>query len=398
MNIANIARPLAIVGALLTLLLSQGSMPNAAHAYEFYTGGACSKLKWDHDPWFRLSTISFTGDFSRDAVREPGNTVSYVGGQSLDFNWSTFNGNAAFRNGTNEVYAASLAQWDVEKFTGWARLLSNYATCKIIETDIIFDSADLWYRGVPSDYGFDYWDATYTLNINGQDRVSLRQTALHELLHAAGLRHEDNTWAIMNYGDRPWATHVEEGQMSPLPDDRRGLRVLYPSGFPENDVAVVNHYVKYDDLSSEGVPRQRRLCAAISGDGFESSAYSSLCATSPSFFVCPGDRIYTRFSIANYSTNPTTVDERLYFSSDTTLQTYLDTPSATVWQESLGAGRHHREAHSFVVPADLFANRAYNLIMHLDSDLGSEYEGNNWIPLRGQIITSGSCNPAFHHN
>lgn len=393
-----ITRLLAITGALLTMVFSQGLQPTDANAYEFFTGGACSKLKWASDPLFELSTISFPGQLSRSAIHDPGNTIENIGGHWLDFGWTTFNGNAAFKNGDNEVYAASFAQWDMENFAGWARVRKNYVTCKITEADIVLDSDDLWYRGVPEDYGFNYWESPYWLTINGQSRKSMRQVALHELLHAAGLKHEDNTWAIMNYGDYPWTNRQPEHQMAPLPDDRRGLRVLYPNNVTENDVAIVNHYVNYDSVSSNGVPRQRRLCRGSGGNEFSDSMFDSYCGKPVKFFVCPGDRIYTRFSIANYSTSSTTVQQRLYFSSDTNLQTFIDTKSDTVWSKSLGAGRHHREGHSFEVPADLFTGNVYNLIMHLESDLPNEYEGNNWIPLRGQIVTAANCNPAFHND
>src|SRR5262249_26748144 len=61
--------------------------------------------------------------------------------------------------------------------------------------------------------------------------------ALHELGHVLGLNHEDRWMATMNsfYPDSGPVGHGKEAD--PLPDDRAGVRFLYPDGTIETDIA-----------------------------------------------------------------------------------------------------------------------------------------------------------------
>lgn len=380
----------------IAILATLACLPAAerALAYEVSHHNLCNGVTWYSNPSFRIATVSFDTAGRRAAIYDTVSTIGLVGDQTLDFSLGQYPGTwTALGNEHNDVFAAPFSQYDMADYAGWTRRKYRPFTCRFDEADVIFDSGDPFVFGIPENHDKPFWWTGYREGPNGTKY--LRMVSLHEFLHAAGLGHEDNTWAIMNYESYPWRNRSTDQMMAPLPDDRRGLRFLYPSSGTERNVAVVNTYVDVSQVGSDGAANGRKLCMAAAGGGFSAGNFppADYYCSDPSFVhVCPGDRVYTRFSIANDGTVAADVDERLYFSSDFELSPD-DIPSPTIWSKSVDGGKHFRDGHSFAVPAGLVAEKTYYLILKLESDLVSESSlQDNWIPAGGGWVKgTASC-------
>ena len=359
-------------------------------AYELDHHNGCDKVRWKVNPTFRFNTESFDTLTKRNAVYDPTAAIGQVGDQHFSIGYDLYNGSASLGNDHNDILATPLANWNRAALGGLARVRHRLSTCYYREIDVLFDSDDLWVYGVPADYGLDYWTTGYTEGPSGSK--FLRMTSLHELLHVAGLKHETNAWAIMNYGNYPWRNTARQYQMSPLPDDRRGLRRIYTASETEQNVAVVTTYINPNDVSKSGIPRGNELCRATGGDGFSAGIFDPSCGVPKKLTLCPGDLIYARFAIANDSTLAVTVEKHLYFSTDPILS-WNDAKSYSTSSRSLDAGKDFREWATFTVPQDVFPGQSYYLIAALESDLPmDENSTDNWIPTNRELIKiSNSC-------
>ena len=362
-----------------------------ADAYEFISDNNCSSYHWTNDPLFHINEVSFPTTAKKKAIYEVGNTIEQIGGSAFDLTWS-YDGSMDlnFNNNRNDVYLASLSNWNLGRYSGWARSSKNTSNCTFKQVDVIFDADDPWVYLTPADHGKNYWRTG--LRGGPNNTMYLRMTAIHEFLHTAGLSHEDNVWSQMNYVNRPWRTESSELQMSPLPDDRRAVRQLYPAGTYEENVAVVTTYADFSKVSSTGAATGRLLCEAAAGSGYSAGIFDAFCANSNVLHVCPGDLIYTRFTLVNDSTIPATVEKHLYFSTDAVLS-WNDAMSSTTSSRTLQPGTHFREWGTYSVPWDLFPGQVYYLIAALESDLTHDRSASdNWIPLNSTLVmASTSC-------
>lgn len=337
----------------------------------------CAYAKWDQDIPIGFIDVSFSTDFVRAAVEEPGLRINAVDGQSLDFiHWSVFGDNAPSSH-RNEIWKSSGLGQGVIAMTS-----RRYSFCKPAEADIIFATSAQagWHHGEPGHYGTNYWQRTDTQSVK-----YLRHQALHELLHVAGFEHEDNDYSFTNHGQRPWAHRGAGYQAEPLPTDRRGLRVVYDTSGGEPDVGVLNTHVIANNSGGIGAMN----CYPSTGNNFSQFwSGSGFCGNSFSNQVCPGDRVYTSYTAVNYGTWSTETTQRLHFSANSVLGN-ADTVSPTEWEEGLAAGRVEHQRHSFIVP-DIPAG-TYWPIIEIDTFLPEESTWNNWIPLRRQIVVPSSC-------
>lgn len=361
-----------------------------AGAYELNQHNGCTKVRWEFNPTFRLNTLSFNTVAKRESMYDPAAAIGQVGDQYFSIGFNLYSGSVSLGNGHHDLFAAPLANWNLQNFGGLTRIKYRWPTCYFKEIDVVFDSDDLWAVGVPADYGLDYWTTGYLEGPNGSK--FLRMTSLHEFLHVAGLEHETNSWAIMNYGNYPWRNTERRYQMSPLPDDRRGLRRIYMANGSEQNVAILTTYINPNDVSVNGVPRGNELCRASGGDGFSAGIFDPSCGVPKKLTACPGDLIYARFAIANDSTVGVTVDKHLYFSTDPILS-WNDTMSYSTSSRSLDAGKDFRDWATFTVPQGVFPGQSYYLIAALESDLPmDESSTDNWIPTNRELIKiSNNC-------
>ena len=216
------------------------------------------------------------------------------------------------------------------------------------------------------------------------DRTShdswFRQTYLHELLHAFGLDHTDDIYAMTNYGNRPWinmgSDTYRDDAVAPLPDDAAGLRHLYPQpGADHAEVALTNTWYDPTDVTN-GAAAGDLLCAPSLGTAFKTDLFSvTACATggpqSGDDEVCAGDTLLTRFTLANYSTESITYTIRLYFSTD------LQHSWNDIISPSTSNGWQAREISdlksvSWEVPAALYATNPPSAIVRMAVNHGVE--------------------------
>lgn len=367
----------------MAVFMLAGFITTSVYAYNKVSNQFCSEIQWASDKTFEINTISFNCSESRDAVKDPARRINAVGDQWFDFSWSETS-SAGRMNFQSEVWADPLDN-DTLAVTYY-----SWMGCQFFEVDIIFNSDFIWDVDSPTKY----WMADQT---NQSGDYYLRPVALHELLHAVGLDHEDDAYSFMNYGIFPWANRDDLHEMiEPLPDDRQGLRAIYESSGSECDAAVLNTWVDKEDIINDSngdpVAIQKLLCKPGGGEGFSDldyyTFYDNYCGddqSSSANYVCPGDYIYTRFTIANYSTVDLTFTEELWFSANTEWSTN-DTQSSDTYTRSVSANTSHRDGRKFRVPNSLSPGTVYYPIIKINqSSCTEEAYRNNWIPLTGKI-------------
>lgn len=372
-------RPSRLFNLLSTLVLTLAicGAPQALAYERIDLPWPCGSAKWGSDPTFGFMQISFPTAFTRAAVREPGQRINAVGGQSLDLNgWGVYGDNTPTKN-RNEIWKTSGLGPSVSGLTS-----NRYSLCKIKESDVMFPTTaqNNWHHGEPEDYGDNYWQTTDT-----GSRKYLRHTALHELLHASGFNHEDNDYSFTNYGQRPWGHRGDGYQAEPLPDDRQGLRHSYGNGGSELDVGVLNTHV----IPTSSIGLGFINCSPSAGTGFAPTwDLAGSCGNDFSKELCPGDRVYTAYMVVNYSTQAVHTYQRLYFSTGSWLS-QDDVPSSSVHQHSINAGSERHRNHSFFVP-NLPAG-TYWPIVEVTTGHNEESTWNNWIPLPDKITIPDDC-------
>jgi hypothetical protein len=205
------------------------AMPQSAWAYGWQTCDG-KRIRYGNQ-WTNMyiSTTSFPAGSSWDARLQ--NAMWHwnnVKGSTWDFYVRRdTDGTHNRSNGRNEIYFDSSLSGSILAVTrkryhcywafGW-----RYG---IDETDIGFNSNRSWTTG----------DLNYS---NLGSPSSFEGVALHELGHALGLNHEDRWMATMNSYYPNSGTIGRRKEWDPLPDDRAGVRFLYPDGTSERDVGA----------------------------------------------------------------------------------------------------------------------------------------------------------------
>ena len=364
----------------LFIFIATALLATDAFAYQLYKTSSCKSGKhWNNDPTFGLDSTSFPNNFFKDAIKHPAGRVGAIGGQSFDIaTWKTRT-IVSMGNLKNDVWHGPL--WGKNKDAlMWTARMSFF--CSLTEVDIVLNADRDFLFGTPTDHGLDYWR---TGKSHDGDHF-VRTAVLHEWLHAAGLVHVSNSYAMQNYGHLPWQNSGNSAMAEPLADDARGLRALYGDGTAESDVTVLTTWYDKDFLQN-GAATQRSLCQPAVGHEFSDSQFNTYCSKEEDTTACPGDRVYTRFAIVNRRTGGAVeLTERLYFSTDSELDDN-DAVSPTVWLRTVN--KNFREGHSFIVP-DL-PSGTYWPIIKVSGDFTQETYNDDWIPLRGQITVPLHC-------
>ncbi len=369
-------KPIRILYLVLIAFFFVDTAPS--FAYSLWTAKCPSGRKWDSDPKMHFSSVSFPDPWHRQPIYDVADRIDQVGGHHWNISGWGMRDSISRNNTYNELWRGS-----IDDSTGGlaARRGRN---CKITRTDIIFSSDQDWAHGWPAYYGMDFW--TEGSMVDGQ--AYIRPTALHELLHMAGLNHTDNQFAMMNYGTRAWANLANQKQMEPLPDDRQGLRALYPSPGGEEDLAVYSTYHDPEQVWEERkVTYQEMLCATTAGTGIAQDPFGGYCAENASLEVCPGDHVYSRFTVANHGLQSITVMEAMWFSEDQ-VPDVGDEISNTLYVRDIT--EDYSTARVFEVPA--LAPGSYHMIVRVVSGaLADEDYQNNWIPMRWPVTVKNGC-------
>jgi|tagenome__1003787_1003787.scaffolds.fasta_scaffold20971262_5 hypothetical protein len=390
------------------------SLASPAAAYQLQTTASCSSTKF-MVPWANVVVHTTESKASSsqltallDAIGDIDATIGKVGGSAATagsvttttkpFTQGKFEGDFAptihvgFSGTLPDGVGGSTAYGTVG-----ANCTYNEAQITLPDFDSTVKSVDsngtvlatwnLWNLGTP---GTGYYDAS---TADSSNTLYLRPIYLHELLHAFGLHHVGDEFAMMNYGVKPWANRSPELMMAPLPDDIAGLRALYPWPTTRYEVAVLNNW--YTATSDPRTPAtDARLCAPSLGDKFFSDKFAQYCGGSgpqgQSTTVCAGDLLKVRATIANYSTSTAIVTKELWFSNDLTWQE-ADAVSTGSHTDDVPAGHSVLYGMTFKVPT--LVGGAKHVILRVISQSDSDGDGitegdtvsSDWIPLRGTV-------------
>jgi hypothetical protein len=383
-----------LAGALLTTFAS-----TEAHAFHRMTAdGECpGGVAWAGDHQFSVQALALPDvAVALDLMTAAGDVmerINRVGGQSLDFSVMLHFVLPQVMD-VDKLGLAPLGPGVLGRATVW----TNTDTCRIVDAEVMLDEARNWHWGQPEEIGRDYYDMTTRVTVGGVVMHQARPVLMHELLHAAGLAHSDDSYAFMNYGDHPYANRPDAARIDPLPDDREGLRRIYPTAGTERDVEVLNTWFDGDDISSTGAAEQKRLCQPSKGEAWSPDPYDTRCGidaqtgAAGSTQVCPGDMLYVRYAMANDGNVAMNVDEQMWLSRDATLSRGPGGDLRSPTQPGtylINGQRSVRTARRFAVPNGVAYGQSYHVIMFLDTgaQLGAEdSQQNNWIPLRGSIM------------
>lgn len=329
------------------------------------------------------------------------------------------------RNSDNLFHAFVLA---------FAALEFDRISCQILAADAWMAPNSIMAPGIPEIYGEPYFDTNICLDGVGSNLVNpdqeercggvehpayFKPILLHEMLHTVGLGHEWDDYSFMNYNSLPWTNDREARQITPLPDDREGLREFYPSRGWESDLSVTNTFINpaktvgRDEPQLSWIGAQERLCRPSTGARFapgewpddlpeplraldvpeEIDVFAPVCGVTErggmgSQVVCPGDPLFVAYVVSNHGTIPSDFTEHLRFSRDTELG-MADMPSPSQFAGRADAERSHLETRVFEVP-DLCPGVYHPLVVVDPGDaIHRETSAqNNWIPLRGTVEVS----------
>lgn len=323
-------------------LLALGATSAQAAVWQTCDG---NKIKWNSN-WTNMyiSTTSFPAGSSWDSDLQ--NAMwhwNHVGGSGFNFYVGRdTDGSHSNSNGVNEIYFSA-----AETGSALAVTFSRYHCYWAFgyqygrdEADIAFNTSYAWntgslnYASLGSPYNFEL-------------------VALHELGHALGLQHSDGVQATMNsyYANGGPVGYYKE--VDPLPDDRYGVRALYPDGTGETDVA---------------------------GSAFKRTGTGTSGLISTPTYAYRGTYVNMEFTFANLGTSTQTFDIGFYLSTNDYISTadrWLGT-NYGAWASSGALGTYSR---SLYIPTDI-APGTYYLGYLVDGGfaIGEGNEGNNNQP------------------
>lgn len=393
-------RRLGAGAALAVALAAVAWSPQPAAAYETFTGSNCSALTWTSPPRVVVHVGNLPGgaDYLDDnlkmlaAVSEIADEFNRVGATTAEIT-STTTSTEPFTQGdwfNDPVPTIHLGFHDDPNGGLGSGGPGPYANCRYDEAHIGLKNLDLasWNFGVPEDGGQAYYDTTQN---DASGARYFRLVYLHELLHTFGLNHSDTSYAIMNYGHRPW---FDEDTIRPLPDDVKALRELYPEPLVgTSEVAVFNSWWTIDGASN-GAAQQERYCKPSLGVTFGLSPFWEYCGMmgpdSGSTQVCSGSTLHTRFTLANYSTDEADLTARLWLSRDDQWDP-SDLLSPTRHSYTLGATDSDPAATTWEMPT-LAREGEYRPIVRVRGTTASGRSVESWTPQRGQVeYDRGNC-------
>jgi hypothetical protein len=389
-------RTLPLAASTLAIIL----LSSSANAFTPRTKNGCTPITWATQPKVVLHTAEFAGpDFFEnlinlaqltDAMNDVHEQFNLAGGtaaQVTAFELSTdpFVYQNWFGDPTPTIHVGFTSSPTANPgSTNW----NVDAACNIVEAHIQFQNLTAfgWTFSHPGAHGELYYDVTLS---NAAGNRYFRISYVHELLHAFGLAHSNDSYSMLNYGDRPWANRVADDAVRPLPDDVEGLRSLYPLADTRREVAVLNTW--YDPIVPTGAypaADQKQLCKPSLGSAWNSDLFADVCGITATgaagaTTVSSGNTLRTRFAFANYSTESVDVVANLYFSTDD-IWDATDVASVTTRSFSAGANASSQQGRTWSVPSGL-AVGDYYVIVRVVATTSSGAVVTDWIPLRGTV-------------
>lgn len=175
-----------------------------------------------------------------------------------------------------------------------------------------------------------------------------RALVMHELGHVFGLKHENDTMAVMNQS-ASGGRYCGERAFDPHPDDRRGVRFLYRQRNPEEvrDVGAIAFHLASPNFTEP---------VAYPGD----------------IALCPGERVELRYSVANQGTVDAVTSVRWYLSENDMISRH-DIPAGTTEPFRVPVGGFVTDLADLVMPDDVPLDTRYRVGFMVDPD-GSGWE------------------------
>ncbi|HET8935883.1 MAG TPA: hypothetical protein VFN67_20690 [Polyangiales bacterium] len=378
----------------LAVLLSAAA---PAAAYTARTQAGCTPITFASTPQVVLHTAEMSGfDFVTtlqllDAIVDVHNQFNAVGGttaavaSTITLSTNPFVFKQWFNDPTPTIHVGFTSSASADPGATFWNV--NSANCRILEAHIAIKNPDIFsWRFTEPSYAGEPW---YMAGLTSPDGRYFRIAYVHELLHAFGLAHSADGFAMLNYGDRTWANRPEPERIKPLPDDIEGLRELYPGGSTRTEVGLFNSWYDPTQLSSGAYPAasQAFLCAPSGGTGW-AGRFASLCATAPVTQLCPGDTLYTRVAVANYGTDDVDVAMTMWLSQDDVLNTSADLAAPETRSFALGAQSSSQQGRVYSLPASAaFATEYTVIVKAVATEQTAAGSSSDWVPLRGKIRT-----------
>jgi hypothetical protein len=223
------------------------------------------------------------------------------------------------------------------------------------------------------------------------DRLWFRPAFLHELLHAFGMTHH-NDYSMMTAGigdGFPWANRPVADMVRPLPADIMRLRNMYPATVvgAVYDVSVLNTWDE-PNPDNPGESKQVALCQPSTGSSWSTDiggigfGYCGVSDGNPAQ-GCPGDTLYTRFAIANGSTESVDLKVKLAFSKDEQWGGSDDVLSPSGYSVDKSAEDSKLMELTWKVPPIDTSNT--HVVWHPLVQISGDHVDTDWIPFRGTL-------------
>ncbi|MCZ7583736.1 MAG: hypothetical protein M5R36_10595 [Deltaproteobacteria bacterium] len=376
--------------AIVIVLFFAAGSSSTAYAYTLWVpdgSGCVNGVRWPDDPSFEINVSEYDYDTPAKivSVTEPMERIGAVNGAWIDPTWTTGT-SSSLGNGDSEIW---LSQSLPEGVLGETSLVSvsGQPYCQLFVVDIRMDAYTDWVWGTPSTY----YDPV--VSDDGGERY-IRVIHMHELLHAMGLDHERDAFSNLLYWSTPshalFTNRSSDKMVEPTPDDREGLRYLYPTETAERDMAVANLWVDPERYPGE----QRKFCRPAKGFSWDTDIFASYCPSGiiSTTNLCPGDTIYARFNVMNYGTSSENAHVEAWFSTNETWS-QSDYESPSEYDVGVPAQTSIHISKRFQVPYGIPLNTTFHMIARSRPLLNPTEEStqNNWIPLRGTLRTKASC-------